>query len=66
MSEPRLVYCAQRVSGDEEEIDIECRFDDGQKYTAIRVVSDNPMLADVIVNLLNAYAKGRFDKTTDW
>lgn len=65
MSEPRLVYCAERVSGDEEEIDIECRFEDGQKYTAIRVVSDNPKLATTIVTLLNSYARMTILKVDD-
>lgn len=61
-AEPKLEFCTQRMSEDDlgnETIDLECRFDDGQKFAAISVDGDFPALADAIANFLNEWATHR-------
>lgn len=48
--------CTQRIAEDEngiEEIHLECRFSDGQKFAAVIVSSDFPKLANRIERFLN-------------
>lgn len=56
MPEPRVIKATVRESGFEETewIDIECRFSDGQKYTAVQVASEMPELATLIAAFLTA------------
>lgn len=57
MLEPTVTYCTQRIAEDEngiEEIHLECRFSDGQKFAAIIVDSDFPGLADKLEAFLNS------------
>ena len=56
MTEPKVLYATVRASinDDEEEAwDIECRFDDGQKFAAVTVDGDYPLLAHRIANALS-------------
>jgi hypothetical protein len=46
------------VRDGDDEWHIECRFDDGQKYAAIRVDKEQEDLADAICAFLNARARG--------
>lgn len=50
--EPTLNHCTVRKGDDEWHI--ECRFSDGQKYAAIKVDGDFPLLADRVAAFLNA------------
>lgn len=55
MSEPRLMKCGVRHSFTDEreqEWDIECRFDDGQKFAAVKVDIEFEELAHRISNFL--------------
>lgn len=54
--EPKCVYATLRDSFDsdgEPVFDIECRFDDGQKYAAVWVDGDMPELAARIAKALS-------------
>lgn len=57
--EPRITYVTQRISSNEDFIDLECRFDDGQKRVAIMVDSEFPQLATLIVRIINTLATGK-------
>lgn len=59
MSEPTVTFCTQRTAEDEngiEEIHLECRFSDGQKFAAVIISSDFPELANKIEAFLNSGA----------
>lgn len=54
--EPRVIYATVRDAEDVdgiEELHIECRFDDGQKFAAVVVDGDFPHLAHALCNFLN-------------
>lgn len=53
MIEPRVRYATVRVSDDPFLIPIECRFDDGQKFSAVQVDIGFPELADQIAKWLS-------------
>lgn len=63
--EPKVIYATVReaistqeaAGGKESEWHIECRFEDGQKYAAIKVVHEMEALADLVAELLNEKAK---------
>ncbi len=60
--EPRLLYCTMRDGLHDDGypvIDIECRFDDGQKFAAVEVDGEFPDLARLIHDCLNRLAKPR-------
>ncbi len=50
-SEYMPIYCTMRDGNDE--IDLLCRFPDGQKYDAVSVHIDNPNLAENIMAFIN-------------
>ena len=52
MSEPRLMMATIRDA--ENEIHIECRFSDGQKFAAVKVDPYFPQLAQALVAYMNA------------
>ncbi len=58
MTEPILKFCTLRSSGAVDDpdfcIDVECRFNDGQKFAAIQVDGDFGRLAWLIHNYLNS------------
>ena len=54
MSEPSILFVTLRDADDE--LHIECRFDDGQKFAAVRVGAGFNNLAARIVNFLNQEA----------
>ena len=58
MDEPKVIYATVRESVDDAWDlpinDIECRFDDGQKFAAIVVDGDFPELAHSIATFLTA------------
>jgi hypothetical protein len=59
MNEPRVIYATVRDAEDAdgiEELHIECRFDDGQKFAAVVVDGDFPQLAHALCNFLNEVA----------
>jgi hypothetical protein len=56
--EPSLAYCTVRDGDDEWHI--ECRFDDGQKFAAVKVAIEFPQLAHRIADFLNSIER---DKT---
>jgi hypothetical protein len=54
--EPTVTFCTQRIAVDKngiDEIHLECRFSDGQKFAAVIVDSDFPELANRIETFLN-------------
>jgi len=56
MTEPKVIFATVRASlgeDGEENFDIECRFDDGQKYAPVSVVGECPALAHRIAAALN-------------
>lgn len=62
MAEPKVFYATVRSSldGDGEEAwDIECRFDDGQKWAPVQVEGRCPELAHRIANALSSGAPDR-------
>ncbi|AFU88354.1 hypothetical protein CcrSwift_gp036 [Caulobacter phage CcrSwift] len=60
MTEPRLSYCTVRIGvlpdGDIE-YHLECRFEDGQKYAAVKVDGGHERLAHRIAEFLNLGAE---------
>ena len=52
--ESRVDFCTVRDGG--EDWHLECRFEDGQKFAAIRVDKECHDLADYIAHILNAHA----------
>lgn len=62
MKEPKVTYATVR-EGDEE-LHIECRFDDGQKFAAVKVEDGFDGLAHGICDWLNRYVHPR-PVTTD-
>lgn len=59
MAEPNVRFCTQRIAEDEhgiEEIHLECRFTDGQKFAAVIVDANFPELANKIEAFLNSGA----------
>ncbi len=54
MGEPRITHCGVRDGDDE--YHIECRFDDGQKFAAVKVDGEFPLLAEFIAAFLNVAA----------
>lgn len=54
-TEPKVVFATVRDAIDD--IHIECRFSDGQKFAAITVDSEFPSLARQICEMLNEDAK---------
>lgn len=50
--EPNVIRATVRDADDE--LHIECRFSDGQKFAAVRVDSDFPELANRIASFLSA------------
>jgi hypothetical protein len=63
-SEPQLIGVSVRHSNDEEWIDLECRFADGQKFTAVQVDAAYPHLAERVAKLLCVIADVEGDKTS--
>ena len=56
--EPQLIFAGVRDSEDEQGfpvLEIECRFNDGQKFAAVQVDGKFPELAMRIVKLLNSF-----------
>lgn len=51
-NEPRVIHAATRVGT--EDIHIECHFSDGQKFCVATVDGEFPVLAQSIVDFLNA------------
>ena len=49
-------FVTVRVSDDEFDIPLECRFADGQKFAAVQVAAGYDHLADQIAKFLNALA----------
>ena len=55
--EPQLIFAGVRDSEDEQGfqvLEIECRFNDGQKFAAVQVDGSFPELARRIAELLNS------------
>lgn len=55
--EPKLIHCTQRHC--EDEIHLECRFEDGQKFAAVVIDIDHPEIANKIEKFLNNSHKTR-------
>ncbi len=58
MKEPGLIFCTQRdgydgIGEDPAYIDLECRFDDGQKFAAVRIHKEFANMANAICDFLN-------------
>jgi hypothetical protein len=53
-NEPKVTYATVRDALDE--LHIECRFNDGQKFSPVKVDNDFPELANQIANALNTAA----------
>jgi len=51
MSEPKVISATVRDG--EDELHIECRFDDGQKFAAVTVAAEFEELAQAICEFLN-------------
>lgn len=54
MSEPTVTHATVRDAVDE--LHIECRFSDGQKFAAVKVDAEFPELASLVAELLNNWA----------
>lgn len=63
MASPRVMYATIREAvcdyGGDIEFHIECRFEDGQKWSPITVSGERADLADLICATLNAEAERR-------
>ena len=64
MSEPRVIYATTRETI-ADEIPIECRFDDGQKFAAVTVAAGFDELAESIAAFLS-YSESRNRLFRDW
>ena len=53
-TEPSVIFATVRNA--EDELHIECRFSDGQKFAAITVDADFPELAAAVADFLNSRA----------
>lgn len=52
-NEPIVVYATVRPNGTGDDLDIECRFSDGQKFAAVKVDGGFPELTYRIANFLS-------------
>lgn len=66
MREDHILHATVRENIDEDWLDIECRFANGEKFVAVQVVADHPVLASRIAALLpNNSAKNSGELTKD-